>query len=64
MTDEELEEDVNPTASPHQWRRPNIGAIREASFGYAHYDKNDKLVLGWINETPEFAKCDDDGEGE
>jgi len=60
MTDEKLEEDVDPTASPHQWKRPNIGAIAEASFGYAHYDKDDKLVLGWINEILQLDKCEDD----
>ena len=59
MTDEKLEENVDPTASPHQWKRPNIGAIAEASFGYAHYDKDDKLVLGWINETLQLSKCDE-----
>jgi hypothetical protein len=59
LTDEKLEENVDPTASPHQWKRPNIGAIKEASFGYAHYDKDDKLVLGWINETLQLSKCDE-----
>ncbi|MCL2120389.1 MAG: hypothetical protein FWH27_18400 [Planctomycetaceae bacterium] len=58
LTDEVLGENVNPTASPHQWRRPGIGALREASFGYAHRDKDDKLVLGWINETLQLEKCD------
>ena len=60
LTDEKLEEDVDPTASPHQWKRPSIGAMSEATFGYAHYDKDDKLVLGWINETLQLAKCEDD----
>jgi len=60
LTDEKLEEDVDPTASPHQWKRPGIGAMSEAVFGYAHYGKDDKLVLGWINETLQLAKCEDD----
>jgi len=60
LTDEKLEEDVDPTSSPHQWKRPSIGAITEATFGYAHYDKDDKLVLGWINETLQLDKCEDD----
>ena len=34
MTDEILDENVNPTSSPHQWQRPGIGALREATFGY------------------------------
>ena len=58
MTDEVLDEDVNPTESPHQWRRPGIGALQEATFGYAHRDKDDELVLGWINETLQLEKCD------
>jgi hypothetical protein len=58
LTDEQIGENVNPTASPHQWRRPGIGAIREATFGYAHWNKDDKLVLGWINETLQLEKCD------
>ncbi len=64
MTDEKLEEDVDPTADPHQWKRPEVGAMSKATFGYAHYDNDDKLVLGWINEVPEVAICgeeDDDG---
>jgi len=58
LTDEVVGEDVSPTASPHQWRRPGIGALREATFGYAHFDNNDKLVLGWINEQLQLEKCD------
>ncbi len=58
MTDEKLEEDVDPTKSPHQWKRPEVGAISKATFGYAHYDNDDKLVLGWINEVPEVEACD------
>jgi len=58
LTDEVVGEDISPTASPHQWRRPGIGALREATFGYAHRDKDDKLVLGWINETLLLEKCD------
>jgi hypothetical protein len=59
LTDEKLEEDVDPTASPHQWKRPGIGAFSAATFGYAHYDNDNKVVLGWINETPELAACKD-----
>jgi hypothetical protein len=59
LTDEKLQEEVDPTASPHQWKRPNIGAFTAATFGYAHYDNDNQIVLGWINETPELAPCDD-----
>ncbi|MDR1493991.1 MAG: hypothetical protein LBT05_14915 [Planctomycetaceae bacterium] len=57
LTDETLEENVDPTSSPHQWKRPNVGALLEATFGYAHYDKDGKLVLGWINEIAEQESC-------
>jgi len=57
---EKLEENVDPTKSPHKWKRPKIGAFDEATFGYAHYDKDDKLVLGWINETLQLDKCGDE----
>ena len=60
MTDEKLEEDVDPTESPHQWKRPEVGAFEAATFGYAHYDKDDKLVLGWINEIAQQEACFDD----
>jgi len=57
LTDEKLEEDVDPASSPHQWKRPNIGAMTEATFGYAHYDNDNQLVLGRLNETLETEKC-------
>jgi hypothetical protein len=57
LSDEKLEENVDPTTSPHQWKRPNIGALTAATFGYAHYDNDNKIVLGWINEIPELAVC-------
>jgi hypothetical protein len=59
LTDEELETDIDPTASPHQWKRPSIGAYTAATFGYAHYDNDNKVVLGWLNEIPELAACKD-----
>jgi hypothetical protein len=63
LTDEKLEENVDPTASPHQWKRSNIGALTAATFGYAHYDNDNKIVLGWINETPELSVCfEEEGE--
>jgi hypothetical protein len=58
LTNEKLEEDVKPTASPHQWKRPSIGAYSAATFGYAHYDNDNKIVLGWINEIPVLATCE------
>jgi hypothetical protein len=57
LSDEKLDEDVDPTESPHQWKRPDIGAFTPATFGYAHYDNDNELVLGWINEIPELDAC-------
>jgi hypothetical protein len=51
LTDESLENDVDPTKSPHQWKRPAIGRMTQATFGYAHFNTKDELVVGWINET-------------
>ncbi|MCL2640647.1 MAG: hypothetical protein FWD53_07375 [Phycisphaerales bacterium] len=61
ITDDTLEGNVNPVTSPHQWKRPSVGYMIRATFGYAHYDKDDKLVLGWINEQVEQASCEDAG---
>jgi len=60
-TDDVLAEGINPTSSPHQWKRPSVGYMIKATFGYAHYDKDDKLVLGWLNEQVEQASCEDAG---
>ena len=59
FTDKTLEKYVNPTSSPHQWKRPSVGYIIKATFGYAHYNKDNDLVLGWINEQLDQASCDD-----
>ena len=63
-TEEKLEEETDPCESPHEWKRPEYGAMSEATFGYAHYDKENQLVLGWINEIPEVAICGEEGEEE
>ncbi|MCL2120166.1 MAG: hypothetical protein FWH27_17260 [Planctomycetaceae bacterium] len=60
LTDESLEKDIDPTAKPHQWRRPAIGRMTQATFGYAHFDKDDKLVVGWINETFVLSSCEEE----
>jgi hypothetical protein len=57
LTDEELETGVKPASSPHQWKRPALGAMTAATFGYAHYDNDHQLVIGWMNETLETEKC-------
>jgi hypothetical protein len=57
FTDELLTRNVNPVEIPHQWKRPQVGAMLEATFGYAHYDKDEQLILGWINEVAEQESC-------
>jgi hypothetical protein len=56
-----LVEDAAPTTSPHQWRRPTLGEMSQATFGYAHWQSDGEggreLVLGWINEVPLVAAC-------
>ena len=62
LTEESLVKDIDPTAKPHQWRRPAIGKMTQATFGYAHYDKDEKLVVGWINETFVLSSCVEEDE--
>jgi len=57
LTDESLKNDVDPTKSPHQWKRPVIGRMTQATFGYAHFNTKDELVVGWINETFVLSSC-------
>ena len=62
LSDEELGKEIDPASSPHQWKRPSIGAFDAAAFGYAHFDNDGTLVLGWINEVARQEACADDGE--
>ncbi|NIA06900.1 MAG: hypothetical protein GWP14_04545 [Actinobacteria bacterium] len=57
-TGEILLESVDPTVLPHQWQRPSAGWLVEATFGYAHFDSEGNLALGWINEITEQAACE------
>jgi len=52
-----LATDVNPVAAPHWWRRPSVGYIIPATYGYAHWNVNGELVLGWINEVADQEAC-------
>ncbi len=60
LTDEPLASGIDPTASPHQWKRPAIGKMTKATFGYAHFDSDEKPVIGWINETFVLSSCVED----
>lgn len=58
-TGEEIEQDVNPVSTPHNWKRPSVGWISQATFGYAHFKGDGSLALGWINETVEQEACEE-----
>ncbi|MBL0920933.1 MAG: hypothetical protein IBJ10_02260 [Phycisphaerales bacterium] len=58
-----LAEAVDPTAAPHRFARPAVGAMTAATFGYAHR-AGGELALGWINEVPVQEACESSGEGE
>jgi len=49
----ELSPDTDPTAPPHQWKRPPAGKVAAANFGYATLSDSGVLTIGWINELPE-----------
>lgn len=49
--------DVDPTSFPHRWKRPEVGYMHPATFGYAHFDGDGQVVLGWLNEVPGQEPC-------
>ncbi len=57
VTGETLATNVNPTVSPHKWKRPSAGWMIKATFGYAHWNTDGDLALGWINEMVEQEAC-------
>jgi len=57
LSGETIDTAVDPTADPHQWRRPGAGQLSAATFGYAHFDGAGALVIGWINEVVEPEAC-------
>jgi hypothetical protein len=63
-TGDTLASGVDPVASPHKWQRPSVGQMIAATFGYAHWNEDDELVLGWINEMVDQEACDDTPEGQ
>jgi hypothetical protein len=58
VSGETLASGVDPVASPHKWQRPSVGYIIPATFGYAHWDADGELVLGWINEVADQEACE------
>ena len=57
VTSEMLATNVNPTVSPYKWKRPSAGWMIAATFGYAHWNTDGDLTLGWINEMVEQEAC-------
>jgi len=41
---------IDPTASPHKFRRPAAWSMVAATHGYAHWDTSGGFVIGWVNE--------------
>jgi len=63
LTGATLASGVDPTVAPHKWKRPSVGYIIPATFGYAHWNTDDQLVLGWINEVADQEACETSGYG-
>jgi hypothetical protein len=42
---------------PYKWKRPSAGWMIAATFGYAHWNTDGDLALGWINEMVEQEAC-------
>lgn len=63
FTGDTLKPDVNPGEAPHKFKRPAVGWMTAATFGYAHFDGDGALVVGWVNEVPEQEVCDTAGSG-
>lgn len=58
VSGETLASAVDPVAAPHKWQRPSVGFMIPATFGYAHWDTDGELVLGWINEVADQEACE------
>lgn len=58
VSGETLASAADPVAAPHKWQRPSVGFIIPATFGYAHWDADGELVLGWINEVADQEPCE------
>lgn len=60
VTNVTIESGVDPVTSPHNWKRPAVGWINEATAGLAHFNGNGALVLDWINEIAEQEACEEE----
>ena len=53
----ELDEALNPTTSPHRFRRPTVGVMLAATSGLAHYAGDGTFTLDWCNEVADQEAC-------
>jgi hypothetical protein len=56
-TNETLAEELNPAASPNLWKRPSLGMLTPATAGFAFYNTENQLVIGWTNEVQVTDTC-------
>ena len=52
-----LETGFDPSKEPSKHQRPDIGRMKEATFGLASADADGKLVIAWCNEVMEVRAC-------
>jgi len=57
LSGDSLLKDTDPTAAPHEFRRPSIGYMTEATAGMAYRNESDEVVVLWINEVAEQDVC-------
>ena len=53
----DLETDLDPAKDPSKCQRPEIGNMKEATFGTAAVDGDGKLVIVWCNEVLSVKAC-------
>lgn len=58
ITKIELGTSINPSASPHVWRRHPKGTMTEATAGLAYRKADGTLVITWINEVLNTGPCE------
>jgi len=53
----DLETGLDPTSNPSKYQRPEIGRMKEATFGLACFDGDGRLVIAWCNEVMVAKAC-------
>lgn len=49
---------VSPVTAPHRCKRPNVGQLGAANFGFAYQDMYGLTLLAFVNEVPQQEACD------